>query len=278
MINSKELFKLINHNLPEQVSPGEKQAIALFLLESISGLNATQILTGWEVSESTSDRILEMLPRIQRGEPVQYLVGKAPFCGLWFHVDERVLIPRPETEQLVDLVVNLAPESPIIFDAGTGSGCIAISLASRLKTAIVHAGDLSDGALELAGLNANESGVHVTLYKHDILNDPLPVKADILVSNPPYISRSEPLPTHVYNFEPHMALFAADEDALEFYESLATHTSSLRNNGWLVVETHESRAENVLEIFERHGLKNNQIYPDFTGRSRFVAAQKKDEK
>ena len=226
-------------------------------------------------------RLEEILRRLQQGEPLQYIEGKASFCGMEFSVRPSVLIPRPETAELVDWIVQgHASQSPRILDMGTGSGCIAITLDKQLPGAKVEACDISPEALAVAKENNKRNGTSVTFFRHDILDltTPLPHSYNIIVSNPPYIMQSEhsTMEQHVTEWEPHTALFVPDEDALCFYRAIAKigMTEALEPGGCIYVEINQALGAETVELFESYGYKDVILRKDIFGNDRMIKAQR----
>ena len=215
------------------------------LLEDVFGLTLTDVCGGAleKMSPSDKQKFATLKARLQKGEPVQYVTGKAPFCGRFFHVEPGVLIPRPETEELVDMVISAMSvgSRPLnILDIGTGSGCIAISLA-LLKDTIVTAWDISKKALTIAGKNAELLKATVFFECQDIFKASYPESPswDIIISNPPYICHKEAalMESNVLDHEPHEALFVPDEEPLLFYEAIGKYAlQGLKQNGLLAFE------------------------------------------
>lgn len=215
-------------------------------------------------------------------KPVQYVLHEAWFCGLPFYVDENVLIPRPETEELVEWIVTEAggqkPTSPLsILDIGTGSGCIPISLKKKLPQAEVYACDVSEQALAVASKNAATQQTQVHFLPADFLNTetwPALPAVDIIVSNPPYIPyhNQNSMLQNVLAWEPHLALFVPNEDALVFYDAIARFAQKkLRPGGHIFVEIHEDLGAQTKALFELKGFKA-EVKKDFQGKDRMVKA------
>ena len=218
---------------------------------------------------------------LQQGTPLQYVLGEAEFYGLSFKVTPDVLIPRPETEELVDLIVQQHQHSPAlrIWDVGTGSGCIAIALAKHLPQAEVFATDISEAALTVARANAEANQVTITFAQHDMLDtSDLPfgdTHFDILVSNPPYIPAALRSTMHpnVVAHEPHSALFVPDDQPLLFYNALAEiGKRCLRPHGKVYAETFEDYHEILRELFLSQGYDNFQSLEDINGKKRMICA------
>lgn len=226
-------------------------------------------------------RFCDIVHRLQKGEPLQYIEGKAPFCGMDFSVCPGVLIPRPETAELVDWIINdNASQAPCILDLGTGSGCIAISLSKRIPQAKVEACDISLEALTIAKENNYANKTSVEFFHHDILNlaIPLPHTYNVMVSNPPYIKQCEAadMEQHVTEWEPHTALFVPDNDALCFYRAIAEigQTSALISGGHIYVEINQTLGKETVELFESYGYHDVTLRKDIYGNDRMVKATK----
>lgn len=230
--------------------------------------------------EFFDNRLVSIISRLKQHEPLQYILGKARFHGHSFAVTPATLIPRPETEQLVDMIVDENPGSDLqVLDIGTGSGCIAISLARALKFAQVTATDISRAALEVAQQNAATLKTRVKFLEQDILSCRAPSEVwDIIVSNPPYITEQEKaaMERNVLDYEPASALFVPDNDPMLFYRPIASYTSrALKNGGRLYLEINRAMGNLVCDTLQRAGLSNIQVHNDFNGNVRFVTATKK---
>lgn len=218
--------------------------------------------------------INDALKRLEAGEPVQYIVGNVDFYGYELDVDKNVLIPRRETEELVEEVIKRSKtfNNPVIIDVGTGSGAIAISLSKELKIH-VYASDISDKAIEVAKTNVDKTKANVTLLNGDMLkpyieND---IKVDILVSNPPYIKETEKIEDIVKNNEPHLALYAKN-NGLEFYESILKNAKEVLNDKYLIAfEIGETQGEDIKALALKYlGNVNVEIKKDLSDKNRFV--------
>ena len=243
---------------------------------------------GWDASEmeikkfeslSESELLKVYLPlkRLIAGEPLQYILGEVRFHGLRLKVDRSVLIPRPETEELVDLIISTANKPPArIVDIGTGSGCIALALKKAFPSAEVIAIDTSSEALDLAKRNGDDNDLDVQWMEADVL-DPsfaLPT-ADLVVSNPPYIPSSEEgsLATHVTDHEPYTALFVPDDDPLLFYRVIAANAlNALPTGGSLWFEGHFLTAPDVVHLLRSAGWREVEVFNDLSGNARFIHA------
>ena len=227
------------------------------------------------------ERLNDIISRLQQGEPLQYIERKTFFCGMEFEVCPSVLIPRPETAELVEWITNdYAMKKPRILDLGTGSGCIAISLSKRLTQATIEACDISTEALTIAKRNNEHNGTAVEFFHHDMLNldTPLPHSYNILVSNPPYIMQSEAaeMEKHVTEWEPHTALFVPDDDALRFYRAIAEigKTEALQPGGAIYVEINQTLGRETVELFENYGYKEVELRKDIYGNDRIISCKK----
>lgn len=233
------------------------------------------------VSETNIARFEKFLLRLKAQEPIQYILGTTEFYGLTFKVNEHTLIPRPETEELVDWVLsNLHDQDRMldILDIGTGSGCIAISLAKNIPTARVSGIDISEKTLEVAQENAVKNQVLVSFCKKDILQTTaLKNKYDVMVSNPPYVRQIEKkaMNANVLDYEPGVALFVPNEDPLLFYRKIARLAMmSLQTRGWLYFEINEYLSKEMDVLLKEIGFANIEIKKDFREVPRMIKCQK----
>lgn len=277
-------YEEIWHRLAVVYSDGEAKAQARMLLEDKFGLSLADILCGGVGQLSADDTMwLERaVARIEQMEPIQYVLGEAWFCGRSFIVDESVLIPRPETEWLVErageVVSAMDVSSPRILDIGTGSGCIAVSLKKTLPDAYVEAWDISEAALAIAKKNAKTLGADVVFKLRDALaakdiDDPIQCKWDIIVSNPPYICDSErkDMEANVLEHEPATALFVPDADPLLFYKAIADYgKETLSQNGHLLFECNTRYAQATAEMMQEVGCEKTEVADDCFGKPRFA--------
>lgn len=271
------LYNIIAQTLAPRYGEGEAQAIARLVLETQCQATMTDILLdrpaeGWDP---------KILKRMEMGEPVQYVLGEARFCGHRIIVAPGVLIPRPETEALVREVQKFKSsrvQEGAILDVCTGSGCIALAYKHLYPNAEVEAWDLSDQALEIAARNFQQHGLDIALHKVNLLDEttwPEASPLHLIVSNPPYICQRErsEMEAHVLEHEPEMALFVPDEDPLLFYRALARlATKRLHQGGHILVECNTQYTEEVAELFRQAGLKEVTTETDCFGLPRFVAA------
>ena len=270
----------------------EAKAVVRTLLEERFNLTLTDLYTDGldRLTDDEKARIETLIERLEAGEPVQYVVGKARFCGRDYMVAPGVLIPRPETEMLCKEVISaynkpycaLQPPEPLrVLDIGTGSGCIAVTLALDLWNSTVTAWDISGDALIIARENAHRLQAHVNLELQDALNpDETALNAppfDIIVSNPPYICarESKDMAKHVLAHEPHTALFVPDDAPLLFYRSIARYgLSHLKPSGMLAFEINPIYAEETCKMLEHMGYEQIESKEDQYGKERIVIARK----
>jgi release factor glutamine methyltransferase len=249
-------------------------------MEDLLGLSYTMIMMNRPVglSENLGTEISSALKRVNAGEPVQYVTGIAHFYGSKFFVDRNVLIPRPETEELVNEVLTFLLRSPqeskpVVVDIGTGSGCIPVTIAKNFAST-VYGTDISEGALTIAKKNAFAHHVGVEFIKHDILREELPFNdVTVVVSNPPYIGASEEkeMKANVVAFEPHLALFVPDGNVLLFYEHIALAArKALRPGGLLITEINERYGTEVKSLFQKMNFSDVEILIDVSGKNRIV--------
>ena len=280
-------YETLWHLLTPLYGEGEAKAIARMVYEVRYGLTFTDLCIGKDTQLSADDQaeLEEIAQRLERHEPIQYVLGKAEFMGEWYDVEPGVLIPRPETEELVRWI-SLSPdpspkrEGRHFLDIGTGSGCIAITLAAMYPEAKVTAWDISEKALEVARKNAKRLGVDVNFEQVDILANSQQPKAnsyDIIVSNPPYICNKEreAMEQNVLDYEPHEALFVPDDDPLLFYRAIADYgKKTLKSDGWLYFEINPLYAEPLRELLSAMSYQDLEIKNDQYGKQRFIRARR----
>ena len=282
--------------LQQRYPPGEARALYELIMERRFGLSRTDLLLGKDTTLSANDKaeLQIIVERVSKGEPVQYVLGSEEFCGRMFFVGPGVLVPRPETQQLVQLVrEHVAPGSKVL-DIGTGSGCIAITLA--LAGYDVSAIDVSEEALAYARRNAESLGAEVEFRKEDIMimkSEELRTKnksnsdfslftfhssLSCIVSNPPYVCEKEAsgMDDNVLLHEPHIALFVPDDDPLLFYRAIADYgLRHLMEDGWLFFETNRAYCRLVGKLLEGKGYVNVKTIKDEFDNDRFVCARRK---
>jgi release factor glutamine methyltransferase len=259
----------------------EAESFFYLILENKHRLRQIDLALNHELTFSKSDFVIwdSILEKLKKEVPIQYLLGKTHFYGLEFDVNENVLIPRPETEELVEWIINenlnTAKSRKLkILDIGTGSGCIAISLAKNLPNADVHAIDVSKKALETAKWNALSNKVNVTFMYKDILElEALKSDFDIIVSNPPYVRNLEKaeIKKNVLDYEPHLALFVDDNDALIFYRKIASLAKkNLVENGQLYFEINQYLGKEMTDLLEEMNFKNIDLRKDIYDNDRMI--------
>lgn len=276
----KEATDIFKQTLSEIYDPAETEAITLLTLSEISGFSKAKLkaFPETELIETQQQRLQQLLAELKSGKPVQYALGYEYFYGLKFEVNPAVLIPRPETEELVSWVIDGVQQRPVrILDIGTGSGCIAISLKHELYEAEVTAIDISTDALETARENAEINNADVNFVQADILqHQHLDLgKFDAIVSNPPYVTMSDKEQMHgnVTDFEPHTALFVPEDDPLIFYKAIADFAlKSLNPNGLLFFEINESLGKETIKLLIDRGFQNAELRQDIRGKDRMVKA------
>lgn len=266
--------------LTPSVGEREARAMASHILEHLYGITAVDIAVNPDrcVEEQTVKTIDNIVSRVAGGEPLQYVLGIAPFHGLEIAVKPGVLIPRPETSELVDLVVDFADGRPdlSVLDVCTGSGCIAVALARSLRFADITAADIDETALSTARLNNERLKTRVSIEKCDVLNDVFPGGPyDIIVSNPPYIDESErkDMDSRVLDHEPSSALFVPDNNPLVFYRAIADQgLTILKNGGGLFFEINPRHVRELCDMLTTMGYKDTEPRRDFNGKYRFISA------
>ena len=263
----------------------EAENIANLVIENITGFKKLDRVINKATQLTSSQEVIlhQYTALLLQHQPVQYVLHEAWFYGMMLYVDEHVLIPRPETEELVewmlkDVETNKQPIN--ILDIGTGSGCIPIALKKNMPPANVWAIDISNEALQVAQRNADTQQTNITFQQADILNKSYPSVLptfDVIVSNPPYIPLSDKTAMHpnVLQHEPHLALFVANEDPLLFYNAIVDFAQShLNAGGSLYFEIHEAMGEQVKQLLTQKGFINVQVKKDMQGKDRMVKANK----
>lgn len=274
----------------------ESQALSKIVAEHITGLpRADRLQKEIDLSQAQEQSLKNITQRLLQSEPIQYILGEAPFYGLNLFVNNTVLIPRPETEELVDWIIRDVKQKGLpvfdkeanesdytnrlkILDVGTGSGCIALALKNKMPLAEVWGCDVSEEALNIARRNGSQLNIRVDFQGVNFLDEQqqrsLP-SVDILVSNPPYIpvSGKDKMHANVVAHEPHLALFVADDDAFIFYKALAQFgLKRLHKNGLVYCEIHEDLATGVQKIFSANGYRSIEIKKDMQGKERMIKA------
>jgi release factor glutamine methyltransferase len=276
---SQQLLFQLYHIYEER----EARNIADLVMENITEWHRIDRLMNKEVplSQPKEQLLQQYITELMEHKPVQYVLKEAWFSGMKLYVDPSVLIPRPETEELVNWVttdLRLPIADMKVIDIGTGSGCIPIALKKKLTDATIYACDISEEALEVAGKNADNQQTDIRLLQCDFLNkeerNHLP-EVDVVVSNPPYIPVNEKslIPENVTRHEPHIALFVSDDDPLQFYMAIADFARyRLSRNGSVYVEIHEDLCVAVRELFSKKGFKKIEVKKDMQDKNRMVKA------
>ena len=278
----KSLKTYFNNALLGYYPETEVNSFFFILAESILGLMRIDVSLKYEdqIKSETYNAFQLAVERLQNYEPIQYIIGKTEFYGLNFKVNRSVLIPRPETEELVNWIIkgNKSKTSVSILDIGTGSGCIAITLAKNLPNAKVYALDVSKGALAIAKGNALLNNVEINFLNEDVLNwTSNKLSFDIIVSNPPYVREleKEMMTDNVLKHEPHLALFVKDDDALLFYRKIIQLSKQiLTDNGQLYFEINEYLGENTQFLMEKEGFKAVELKQDIFEKDRMIKGMK----
>ncbi len=274
----RELRQLVTSELKEAQIESPEVESGLLISYALDVKRTDLIGKNFEVDEKIADKIFTYTKRRISGEPVQYIIGKAEFMSLEFSVNRSTLIPRADTEVLVEALLKRLPKSKIsVLDIGCGSGCIGLSLAYYLKDAIVTEADISKEALDTAKINCKNLGLdsRIKWLNTDILNESIESEFDCIVSNPPYIPSRDiaELSTEVKDFEPKCALDGGD-DGLIFYRRI-TKIAKLKSGGILAFEAGIHQADAVAEIIRLNGFEQIEILPDLSGIDRVIISRKK---
>ncbi|MEW4924196.1 peptide chain release factor N(5)-glutamine methyltransferase [Algibacter sp. 2305UL17-15] len=284
----KEIQNTFRTNLNGAYENEEIDRFFYLLIEDYYGVSRLQLAMNPGIEIENSKAILDALELIKEHKPIQYIMGETEFYGLPFKVNGHVLIPRPETEELVEWILNCHSEPSeesrkiTILDIGTGSGCIAIALAKNLPNAKVYALDVSKDALKIAKQNAELNKVNIEFIEADILSlcqgedISKSQKFDIIVSNPPYVREleKEMMNHNVLDHEPHLALFVKDNNPLLFYEAISGFAkTALTENGQLFFEINEYLGKETVDLLEKYKFKNIELKQDIFGKNRMVKAE-----
>ncbi len=274
-----KLTNYIQKNLTGFYPDGEINQLVFLILNHLLIYSKIDIHlnAGKSIPQNIYQQATEIVTQLTDYKPIQYILGKTEFYGLHLKINNNVLIPRQETEELVHWVVNDNTGNNIrILDIGTGSGCIAIALATGISNSLVDAIDISEPAIQLARENALMNGVAINFFKSNILDDslyPCRGKYEIIVSNPPYVRNSEKkiMSRNVLDFEPHLALFVNDDDPLIFYKSIAKFgLNNLNKDGKIYLEVNENLGAEVKKMFLDYGYPSAEVRKDMHGKDRMV--------
>lgn len=271
----------IRQSLKEIYPPEELKALSMLICCDMLGLDALDIYMGKDMilSECKQRELENIIFRLQKNEPIQYIRGFADFCGRQFKVAPGVLIPRPETAELVELVVKENPDARHLLDIGTGSGCIAISLDKSLPETKVEAWDVSEEALAIARENNEKLNARVSFRQTDVLADELESETsfDVIVSNPPYVTEAEKqeMDANVLDWEPELALFVPNEDPMRFYRRIAQLGRELLvEGGNIYFEINQAYGRETTHILEMNQYHDVRVIRDIFGKERIVTAKR----
>ena len=273
----------IRKELNAHFPPEEVESFIRIIFDHLKDYNSTDLIIkrGELLTAGEKSQIQEIIDRLKQNEPIQYILGVTEFYELPFHVSPDVLIPRPETEELVDWVMKTKlPSHPVILDVGTGSGCIPISIKKNKDSADIWAFDISKASLEMAKKNAQLNHAKIQFHHVDILNPILPEqfpRIDVLISNPPYVTDAEKglMNKNVLDFEPDNALFVPDNDPLRFYKALTFFgRKHLNEGGFIFWEINEAFGKECVLVLKENGFSNVELRKDLSGKDRMVKAIK----
>lgn len=282
-----QLEKEFTDTLSSIHEPQEVKSLTWLSINSVCKLERAKYLSmrDEELAQTDLDKLLEILEQLKNGSPLQYILGESDFYDLKFKVNPSVLIPRPETEEIVDWALitirEMKGETEVlkIVDIGTGSGCIPISIKKYIPLADITAIDISENALITAKLNAELNKTELNFIKDDILmptnQELLNTQYDVIISNPPYITESEKSKMHqnVLNYEPHNALFVPDNEALKFYNAIADFAMiHLKKTGSLFLEINENFGKETVDLLLKKGFKATELRQDMYGKDRMIKA------
>jgi len=282
-----QVINFIKETLKTKYNEQEIKVIYLSLLKKFSNIEKSRVLAFKEtvISDFTLSKIKDAVLRLKNSEPLDYITGEVEFCNVRIKVNNSVLIPRPETEELVGIVKSYAAQSKIknikILEIGAGSGCISVALKKMLPHSEIYATDICSDALSLASYNANKNKVNINFIKHDILNDNidlLPAHIDILVSNPPYVLESEKdvINDNVLKFEPYSSLFVNNNNPLLFYEKMIKLINLKFKNKdvFFAFEINPLLEEKLLQLCNTESIADVRFVVDIFGKKRFLCGRK----
>lgn len=271
----REQFLADREKLSHLYGREEVDNILFWLLDWFFDIKRSEVIADGQFP-SDAKAYLAAVSRVASGEPVQYVIGEAPFYGRSFHVDSHVLIPRRETEELVHwIVTDWKGKQFSLVDLGTGSGCIPITVALEISDTEVSAVEISPAVAATTRKNALRHGVTLNVWEIDMLQDVVPGKWDVVVSNPPYVTEAErgQMHTNVVDHEPHLALFVPDEDPLKFYHRIAEISREmLKPGGNLYLEINERFGEEAVSLLEEEGFGQIKLQKDMQGKDRMIRA------
>ncbi len=278
----QKIIRYIEQELKSIYPKTEIQGFTRLIIEAVTGWGFSQQILNknYQFDEVQKEKVKTIIDRLKKQEPIQYILGEIEFYGLKLSVNPSVLIPRPETEELVQFVLDKEIGKNVsILDIGTGSGCIALALKSRLSNSDVSGMDISEAALLVARENALKNKLDVEFFQADILNRETRKwkNYDVIVSNPPYVRESEKQQMHanVLNYEPASALFVHDDDPLIYYKKITEFArTNLNDNGFLFFEINGNLAIEMHNLFNSFEFKNIEIQKDINGKKRMICGTK----
>lgn len=292
MLTINEVIQTFNSSLTEFMGAGEATSCARIALEKVTGISRSELAFEYDtvLEPKQIDQLNHIILELKTGRPLQYIIHETWFYGWPFYVDDRVLIPRPETEELVDLVLkeneleNIHDSGKKVLDIGTGSGCIPITLSLSKPHWKVFGIDVSPGALEVAIQNASTLKTSVLFQLVDVLDNANALEFfkkhgpfDVIISNPPYIAMDEKryLSANVLNFEPHVALFANQHDALVFYRNINRFAKEfLKPGGVIYYEISEFKGKEMIQLMQEHQFNEVELINDLNNKNRIIKAVK----
>ncbi|MDG1032035.1 MAG: peptide chain release factor N(5)-glutamine methyltransferase [Flavobacteriaceae bacterium] len=276
-----EFYDLFKNKLISRVDKNELDEFFFWLIDHYCNYSRMDYIlnSSFKISKTQEQNLINSIDSLLNEMPIQYVVGETKFMNLVFKLNNSVLIPRPETEELVRWIINDAHTNKNILDIGTGSGCIAVSLSKYLNNCKVTGWDISEDIIKIASHNAYLNDVNVELELSDITKPKfLDYKYDVIVSNPPYITKNEKqfISKNVKFFEPHIALFVENEDPLCFYKKIFDFSNSnLKSNGFLYIEINENFSKEVIKLLKDKGFYDIKLKKDFRLKNRMIKAIKK---
>ena len=276
-----EFYDLFKNKLISRVDKNELDEFFFWLIDHYCNYSRMDYIlnSSFKISKTQEQNLINSIDSLLNEMPIQYVVGETKFMNLVFKLNNSVLIPRPETEELVRWIINDAHTNKNILDIGTGSGCIAVSLSKYLNNCKVTGWDISEDIIKIASHNAYLNDVNVELELSDITKPKfLDYKYDVIVSNPPYITKNEKqfISKNVKFFEPHIALFVENGDPLCFYKKIFDFSNSnLKSNGFLYIEINENFSKEVIKLLKDKGFYDIKLKKDFRLKNRMIKAIKK---
>ncbi len=292
LMKIKDIQSLFHKELDVIYGKEETDSFFFILIDAYYEITRMQLALKPDYKVNNADAVLSALPLLKDEQPIQYILGNTEFYGLPFKVNKHVLIPRPETEELVEWVLKqttdkqLTASSYTMLDIGTGSGCIAISLAKRFPNAKIYALDVSKEALKVAKHNAKLNKVSIEFIEANILNIKTSIpgfknlKFDVIVSNPPYVREKEKefMKPNVVDNEPHLALFVKDENPLQFYEAITQFAiGNLNEAGLLYFEINEYLSKDMIQLLKKNNFNKIELKQDIFKKDRMIKGEKTNE-